>query len=504
MFTFWKMPIIIQCEIIIYYMFKTPIYQWGCEVRLVYQHHRSALAFRKKSIYWGKKQVERNKQNPNLTVGVDEKISVGKSILLGFQHVLAMDLYIAPIIIAGLLAMDALNTTYFIQMCFLAAGIATLIQTIGGLRLPVVQGPSYVPIGALAAIGGKLGLGAVFGSLLPGALLIAALGYPLKVFAKAVRKIIPPIVGGTVIVIVGISLMPSAFNSIYHAPGNVGNNVLIAFVSAAVLVICILLGRKMNGFGTFFRLVSVILAIVAGTITASLFGSVDFSPMKDAAWISLPQFFPFGAPVFDLQAILTMVFIYLVILVETTGTWFVVSTVTGSELDDKRLNKASVGEGLGCFVGSLFGGTPMTGYSSNAGIIAITGVASRMAIVSAGFILIALGLIPKLSALITCIPEPVINGIFGIVCVAIVMNGMKVIQNVVINDRNMMVIGLPILLTIGTVVLPSEILNSVPDFANYILSSGTAVGALAAVILNLIIPRDKIKVDESKQTPAAS
>jgi len=446
--------------------------------------------------------MKQKSENPNLSVGVEEKISLGKSILLGMQHVLAMDLYIAPIIIAGLLALDAMNTTFFIQMCFLAAGIATLIQTIGGIRLPVVQGPSYVPIGALAAIGGKLGLGAVFGSLIPGALLIAILGYPLKVFAKMVRKFIPPLVGGTVIVIVGISLMPSAFNSIYMSPGNVGDNVIIAAVSAAVLVICMLLGRKAKGYGTFFRLMSVILAILAGTITASIFGSVDFFPVKDAAWFSFPSFFPFGAPVFDLQAILTMVFIYLIILIETTGTWFVVSTVTDSELDDKRLNRASVGEGLGCFVGSLFGGTPMTGYSSNAGIIAITGVASRMAIISAGVILVVLGLIPKLSAVITCIPEPVIQGIFGIVCVAIAMNGLKVIQHVDINDRNMMVIGIPILLTIGTLVLPKEILYSVPDFANYILSSGTAVGAIAVVILNLVIPNEKIDTNELQQKTA--
>ncbi|WP_419887275.1 uracil-xanthine permease family protein [Neobacillus niacini] len=438
--------------------------------------------------------MSQNEQNPNITVGVDEKIGWGKALLLGMQHVLAMDLYIAPIIIAGLLALDSMNTTFFIQMCFLAAGIATLIQTIGGLRLPVVQGPSYVPIGALAAIGGKLGMGAVLGSLLPGALLIAILGYPLKWFAKAVKKIIPPLVGGTVIVIVGLSLMPSAFNSIYSAPGNVGHNVVIAFVSAAVLVVCILLGRKKQGYGTFFRLISVILAIAVGTLTASLFGSVDFSTVKQAAWFSLPSFFPFGKPVFDLQAILTMVFIYLIILIETTGTWFVVSTVTGSELDEKRLNRASLGEGLGCFVGSLFGGTPMTGYSSNAGIIAITGVASRRAIISAGVILIALGLIPKLSAVITCVPQPVIQGIFGVVCVAIVMNGLKVIQHVEIDDRNMMVIGVPILLTIGTIVLPKEILYSVPDFANYILSSGTAVGALATVVLNLVIPKERKKI----------
>lgn len=431
------------------------------------------------------------KQENNIIIGVDDKISYGKAFVLGLQHVLAMDLYIAPIIIAGLLALSTENTSFFIQMCFLATGIATLIQTGAGIKLPVVQGPSYVPIGAIAAIGGKLGLGAIAGSLIPGAIIIALLGYPLKWFAKAVQKIIPPLVGGTVIIIVGIALMPIGLNNIYHSPGNIGENILVAAVSAGVLVTCMLLGRKRHGLGTFFRLVSVIIAIIAGTVTASFFGGVDFSPVKSASWFSLPTLFPFGKPVFDVSAIITIVFVYLIILIETTGTWFVVSTVTGKELDENRLNRASVGEGLGCFVGALFGSTPMTGYSSNAGLLAITGVASRLAIMASGLILVCLGLIPKLSTAITCIPEPVINGIFGIVCVAIVTNGMKVIQPLNIDDRNMMVIGLPILLTIAATLLPKEVLYSMPDWANYILSSGITVGALAAVLLNLMIPEEK-------------
>ncbi len=438
-----------------------------------------------------------SKPNNGIIIGVDDKISYGKAILLGAQHVLAMDLYIAPIIIASLLALGTENTSFFIQMCFLATGIATLIQTGAGIKLPVVQGPSYVPIGAIAAIGGKLGLGAIAGSLIPGAIIIALLGYPLKWFAKVVNKIIPPLVGGTVIIIVGIALMPVGLNNIFMAKGNVGDNIIIASVSAAVLIICMLLGRKMHGIGTFFRLVSVLIAIIAGTITASFFGGVDFSPVKDAAWFSLPSLLPFGKPIFNLSAIITMVFVYFIILIETTGTWFVVSTVTGKELDEKRLNRASVGEGLGCFVGALFGSTPMTGYSSNAGLLAITGVASRLAIMASGVILVGLGLVPKLSTAITCIPEPVINGIFGIVCVAIVTNGMKVIQPIIIDDRNMMVIGIPILLTLAVTVLPKEVLHSAPDWATYFLSSGITVGALATVLLNLIIPNSKENISET-------
>ncbi len=432
-----------------------------------------------------------NKSDNSIIVGVNDKIGFQKAFILGLQHVLAMDLYIAPIIIAGLLSLSTENTSFFIQMCFLATGIATLIQTGIGIKLPVVQGPSYVPIGAIAAIGSKLGLGAIAGSLIPGALIIAILGYPLKVFAKVVRKIIPPLVGGTVIIIVGIALMPIGLNNIFFAEGNIGDNIIVASITAAVLIICMLLGRWVKGLGTFFRLVSVIIAIVIGTITASIFGTVDFSPVKEAAWFSLPSLFPFGQPVFDVSAMITMVFVYLIILIETTGTWFVVSQITDEELDEKRLNRASLGEGLGCFVGSLFGSTPMTGYSSNAGLLAITGVASRMAIMAGGIILVGLGLVPKLSTAITCIPEPVINGIFGIVCVAIVTNGMKVIQPILIDDRNMVVIGIPILLTIAMTVLPKEALANIPDWANYILSSGITVGALATVILNLLIPKEK-------------
>lgn len=449
--------------------------------------------------------MEQHRENTQLVVGVDEKIGFGKAFLLGLQHVLAMDLYIAPIIIAGLLTMDASSTSFFIQMCFLATGIGTLLQTGFGLRLPVVQGPSYVPIGALAAIGSKLGMGAMIGSMIPGALFVALMGYPLKWFAKAVRKFIPPLVGGTVIIIVGIALMPTGMGNIYHSPGNIWTNILIAAVSAGVLVICMLLGTRAKVAGAFFRLVSVLIAIFVGTVTAAFFGTVDFSPVGQAAWLSLPQLFPYGPPVFDISAVLTMLFVYLIIMIETTGTWFVVSTVTNSELTEERLNRGALGEGLGCFVGALFGGTPTTGYSSNAGLIAVTGVGSRMAIMAGGFILIALGLVPKLSAAITCIPEPVINGIFGIVCVAIVANGIKVIQNIAIDDRNMMVIGLPILLTMAVTVLPKDALAGVPDFVNYILSSGITVGALATVLLNVLIPEAKKKSAKvSQHQPVSS
>lgn len=438
------------------------------------------------------------KQNgQQLLIGIDQKISVRQSILLGIQHVLAMDLYLLPIIIAGILGFSRMDTSFFIQMSFLAAGIATLIQTGFGMRLPIVQGPSYVPIGALTAIGSKLGLGAMVGSLIPGAILLAVLGYPLRLFAKAVKKFIPSLVGGTVIVVVGVSLMPVAFNNIIQSDGSFGMNSLVALVSGGLVVASMIIGSRLKKrAGFFIRLTSVIIGLSGGTIVASFMGAVDFSPVAAASWLSLPEVFPFGLPVFDFNAVLTMIFIYLIILIETTGTWFVVGAVTGSRLTEERLNRGAVGEGIGCFIGSLFGGTPMTGYSSNAGIIAVTGVGSKRAIMAGGCILVILGLIPKLSTVIACIPEAVINGVFAIVCVVIAMNGFKVIQKEKMDERNMMIIGIPLFLTVATMILPKAVLSSFPTLLNYIFSSGTAVGAIATVLLNIMIPAKSTSAED--------
>lgn len=427
----------------------------------------------------------------HLTVGVNDPLSPAKALLLGLQHVLAMDLYIAPIVLAGILSMTVSETAFFIQMTFIAAGIATLVQTGFGIKLPVMQGPSYVPIGALAAIGTTMGLPVMFGSLFSGALFVTVLGWPLKMLGRIVRRIIPPLVGGTVIVVVGIALMPVALRGVYNAPGDPVNNCIVALVAGAVLVALMVLGARFHGAGQILRLTSVILSMACGTAVAGMYGLVDFTPVAEAAWVALPKLFPFGMPQFDLASSLTLIFIYFVVLVETTGTWFAVGAVTGEDLSDSRLNGGAVGEGIGCLVGALFGGTPVTGYSTNAGIIAVTGVASRWAVMGGGVVLLVLGLMPKLMNVIACIPGVVINGVFGVICVVISMNGFRVVKGVKLDERNMLVVGLPVLLTLAAVLMPKELLDRLPELARYLVASGIAVGALSAVILNLILPENK-------------
>lgn len=435
------------------------------------------------------RENDKNKADIKLVAGLDEKIPASKAIFLGIQHVLAMDLYIVPIILAGALAMGTTDKSFLIQMTFMAAGIATIIQVTIGLKLPVMQGPSYIPIGALATIGGTLGLGTMVGSMIPGAIIIAVLGY-FKLIGKIIKKLVPPIVAGTVILTIGMALMPVAVKNLFIS-GNPLYNITIAGVSAILLVLFLIIGARANKKFKFLKLCSVILALAGGTIFASFYGIVDFSPVKDAAWIALPKILPYGAVEFDLTSILTMLFIFFLILIESTGTWFAVGSVVGEEITEEKINGGSKGEGLGCTIGALFGSMPVTGYSTNAGIIAITGVASRRAILAGGGVLVILGLIPKFTTLIGCIPEVVIMGVFSVVTVIIAMNGFRVLQGIKLTERNMIVIGIPILLTIACMVLPGDVIKMFPVFLQYLISAGMALGAVMAVILNLVIPKDE-------------
>nr|WP_199899765.1 solute carrier family 23 protein [Shewanella marina] len=286
---------------------------------------------------------------------INEKIPLQKAIYLGIQHVLAMDLYIVPIILAGILAFNTQDSAALIQMTFIVAGIATLIQSGFSLKLPVMQGPSYIPLGAIGALGKSYGMAAVYGALIPVGIAIFLLGKPLNKFSQLVRKFVPPIVGGTVIVIVGISLIPVAFSGIYTGPTPL-DNMAVAGASAALLTGFILIGCFIKA-AHWMRLTSVLLSMVFGTLVASQYGMVDFSSVADAPWFALPELMPFGTPEFHLVPIATMMFIALIVLIETTGTWCAVSAVTGAELTDEKVNAGANGEGIGYFICSLFGGS---------------------------------------------------------------------------------------------------------------------------------------------------
>lgn len=433
-------------------------------------------------------------QRITLTLSPDNPISLKQSILLGLQHVMAMDIYVVPFLIALLIGLNSEHSANLIQSTFIAAGIATIIQTYFCMKLPIAQGPSYVPIGAIigiyAAGGDALGWSNVLGASLVAAILVIFLGLT-GLFNKVVQTFIPPLVGGTIIFIVGLTLMPIGItNNIYsEIGGTIGQHATLGILTAATLIICVMLGSNLEKKGHIFKISSVIIALFTGCLGAKFMGLLDFSAVSNASLFTFPEI-PFVdiSYTFDISAFITMIIIYVVLLAETTGTWFAVSHAIEQKLTKDNINRGVVGEGIGCLTASLLGSTPVTGYSTNAGIISITGIASRRVFIAAGVWFIFFGFSGKLAALISSIPSAVIGGVFIVVCGIISVSGLKVIMSEKIQEKEMYVIAIPMILCLALTLIPKEFLYSLPTTVQYLFGSPIATASIVAIVLNKLLP----------------
>lgn len=436
-------------------------------------------------------QVQRN-----LVIGPEDHIPTGEATLLGLQHVMAMDVYVPPIILAGMLAMGAADTSGLLQSTFLAAGVGTILQTSIFMKMPMSQGPSFVPLSAAAGIvlasGGLKGNGmaTLIGSLVVGAIILVLLGLS-GIFQKIINRLVPAVVGGTIITCVGLSLIPSALNSnIFEAKGNVYQNIELASVTALAMLVCVGISIRFPRVQKLFRTGSIVIALLCGTLMSASMGRFNWQSVVDATWFSLPQRTVFHWEIsFNWTSILTFLILYAIITTETTGTWFAMGAVINHKITDRQWNHGIVGEGLSCLFAGLCGTTPVTGYSTNAGVVSITGVASRKVFVAAGGWFILLGFFSKLSAFLTAIPDPVIGGVFALITVTIMLNGLNVIRGIKTSDADLYIIGLPIVLTLAIILLPTHITKAAPQIVQYLLGSPIAVAALTAIILNLLMPR---------------
>ncbi len=422
-------------------------------------------------------------------IAVDEKLGWVKSIFYGFQSVIALNLFLGAVVIAGALKLDVTNTAIMVTVSFFAIGIATCIQAGFFMRYPVVQGVSFATIGAIVAIAMKADLATAFGSLILGAIIITVLGY-FNIFSRII-KFIPPVVAGTVVVVIGISLMFTTFNNLLDSPGPVNKNILLAFIVFLLILTFMVAGNLNLSVSNILSRGGVLYSIIITTVIASFMGLTDFSSVREASWFSLPPFFPFGVPRFDLISSLIFVFIYFIVMIETVGNWFAISFTAKSTLTDKRIDKGILGEGIGCFIGALLGSAPVTSYATNCGVIAVTKVYSYWAAVGAGIIIIILSFCPKLMFLIASIPGPIMWGTLGAMSIMVLMSGFRSMHHVDLNDRNILIIGVPVFITVCVSLMPAEMVNSMPTLLSFLFSSSITVGALVAVIVNLVIPESK-------------
>ncbi len=416
-----------------------------------------------------------------------------QAIPLGIQHVLAMFVgnITVPIIIGGVVGVTPDEKIFLIQVAIFIAGIATLFQTIGlgpiGSRLPIVQGTSFGFLPVSIPIAKTYGLGAVFGGAVVGGLIQVGLGAILK----KIRHWFPPIVTGVVVLVIGISLMQVAL--VYAGGGKwLMDNKPELFASGRQLflsltVLMVTLGVHQFGRG-FFSIASILIGLVVGYLIAIPMGMVNFAAVAQAAWFAVPSPLKFGLH-FNMAAIIGMGIMALITTIESVGD---ISGITiggaGREATDAELSGGIIADGTGTALASIFGALPNTSYSQNVGIIAFTGVMSRHVVTIGALFLVLAGLVPKLGAVVSAMPQAVLGGasivMFGMIAAA----GVKLIAREELNRRNMLIVAVSLTLGIG--------LPQVPKFVQYfptqlivIMESGIVPAGVFALVMERLLPR---------------
>ncbi|WP_179404709.1 nucleobase:cation symporter-2 family protein [Burkholderia guangdongensis] len=423
------------------------------------------------------------------TAPVDRVPTPPMLFMLGLQHVLVM--YIGaiavPMIIASALKLPKESIAVLINADLFTCGIATILQSGGfwrfGVRMPVMQGVAFsaVPPILVIATSPGLGLTAVIGAVIAGGVLTMLLS---PVFGRLVR-FFPPIVGGSIVMVVGLSLFPVGVNWIgggkgapdFGAPHNLA-------LAAFVFVMIIAINRWLKGF---WSNVSVLLALAIGMIVAIPFGMVNFRGVAQAPMLDMIKPFYFGMPVFDPIAVGTIVVVMVIIMIESMGLFIATGDVVGKTLSAREMTNGLRANGLASIVGGIFNGFPYTIYSQNIGLLVVTGVKSRWVAVAAGVILCLLGLLPKLATIVASVPLPALGGaalfMFGVVTAT----GVKTLARVDFESgrRNLYIIASTLAISLLPTFAPA-LFQKLPAWIQPILHSSILLACVTSVGLNLL------------------
>ncbi|MCI5495144.1 MAG: purine permease [Roseburia sp.] len=422
---------------------------------------------------------------------LDGKVPVGKAIPFGLQHILAMFVAnIAPIlIVAGACGLSAAQTTNLVQCAMMIAGIGSLIQLFPlwkiGSGLPIVMGISFTFVSIFCVIGPEYGYGSVVGAILVGGLVEGTLG----LFAKYWRKIVSPIVAASVVTSIGFSLLSVGATSFGGGSGSPDfgswKNLLLGFIT---LLACLLFQIFAKSY---FKQLSVLFGLVVGYIVAACMGIVDFSALKECGVIAIPRFMPF-TPEFHVGPIVTVILIFLVSATETIGdTSALAASALNRDVTDKEITGSIACDGYISFLSALFGCLPITSFSQNVGLIAMTKVINRFTIATGAGIMILAGLFPIFGALLNTLPEAVLGGCTIIMFGNIVISGLQMISNCGFSQRNITIAALSLSVGIGFTQVP-EIFSIFPDVVQNVFADNcVATVFLIAIIANLVLPKEK-------------
>ncbi|MCJ0574018.1 nucleobase:cation symporter-2 family protein, partial [Enterococcus cecorum] len=415
------------------------------------------------------------------------QVQNGKAAILGLQHLLAMyaGAVAVPLLIGMGLGFDEAQMTYLISIDIFMCGVATLLQLtvtkFFGIGLPVVLGCAIQAVSPLIIIGSKNGVGAIYGSIIAAGIYVVLIA---GLFSK-VKVLFPPIVTGTVITVIGLTLIPVAITKMGGGDASAKTFGDPASLIQAAVTILLILGLQVLAKG-FLRSISVLIGLVGGTILACLMGNVSFSAISHAPIFHVPQPFYFGMPKFDVWSILLMIIISTISMVESTGVYFALGDITGKNIGEEDLKRGYRAEGLAVILGGIFNTFPYTGFSQNVGLVQLSGIKSTRPIYFSAFFLIILGLFPKVGAVAQIIPEPVLGGgmlvMFGMVAV----QGMRMLSKVNFeDDKNLLIVALSIGLGLGFNSLPT-LFQHLPQTVQMFTGNGIVMSSITAIILNLL------------------
>ncbi|SHK20322.1 nucleobase:cation symporter-2, NCS2 family [Hathewaya proteolytica DSM 3090] len=432
-------------------------------------------------------------KNSNHVMGsvyeLDGRVPLKQAVPFGLQHVLAMFVAnITPIIIvAGAAKLSASQTAALIQCAMIIAGIGTMIQLYPvwkvGSGLPIVMGISFTFVSILCFIAAQYGYETAVGAVIVGGIIEGILG----IFAKYWRKIISPIVAASVVVAIGFSLLSVGTNSFGGGFGNPefgsASNLILGGITLTSCLLFTIFAKSYR------KQLAVLFGLVVGYIVAMFMGMVDFSALENSKIIALPELMPF-VPKFNINAIVSVVLIFLVSATETIGdTSALAMSGLGREVSDKEISGSIACDGFVSSLSGLFGCLPITSFSQNVGLVAMTKVINRFSILMGAVIMVLAGLFPIFGAILTTLPEAVLGGCTLIMFGSIVISGLEMMAKCGFNQRNLLISALSLSVGIGFTQVP-EIFRIFPTMIQNVFAENcVAVVFLMAVILNLVLPK---------------
>lgn len=417
----------------------------------------------------------------------DERHPPGKLLAYGTQHILTMygGVIAPPLIVGGAAGLSAGDMALLVTAGLFLSGLATLLQSLGlgpfGSRLPIVQGISFASVSTMVAIASEDGLRPVFGAVIVAGLI----GLVLSSFFAQLVRLFPAVVTGSLITVIGLSLMPVAFR---WAMGNdqqaadFGSMANIGYAGLTLLIILVI-SRVFQG--AISRL-SILLGLVLGTVVAALAGRADFSAVGDAKPFALPAVLHFGTPTFEIGAIVSMTIVMLVIMTETTADILAIGEIVETDVDAKRVADGLRADMASTTIAPLFGTFPCSAFAQNVGLVALTGIKSRYVVATGGLVLLLLGLLPMVGAVVAAIPYPVLGGAGIVLFGSVAASGIRALSRVDYQDNlNMVIVAVSIAVGVIPIAAPT-FWDGFPEWFAVIMHSGISATALVAVALNYL------------------